>query len=125
MEQKSLKNHDWDRLTKLLRCLLESHIHKKIKYYRSLYCKQPYFGEHKVTGLVRAHSLACKRGGKNQYRRMNVGRPGSHSYRETRRQVNRKERNSMSPEGKDNMRSGHNFWIGKILNEHERPISQS
>lgn len=23
------------------------------------------------------------------------------------------------------MRSGHNFWIGKILNEHERPISQS
>lgn len=31
----------------------------------------------------------------------------------------------MSPEGKDDMRPGRNFWTGKLLIEHERPLSRS
>jgi hypothetical protein len=32
---------------------------------------------------------------------------------------------SMSPKGKDKMRTGHNVQVGKIWNEHKRPLSQS
>lgn len=31
----------------------------------------------------------------------------------------------MSPKGKDDMRPGRNFWTGKLLIEHERPLSWS